>query len=99
MIHSYEVVLAIDEREFICDVEYTYIPGDPGSYECPPVGPEIELHDVSVREITLFDGTKISRHWLRVHDYTKLVDKVAWETIDAMYDELYDYLCQNVETD
>lgn len=99
MIHTYEVVLDIDEREFVCDVEYTFFPGDPGSPDCQPTGPEIELNDVSVREITLFDGTKISRNWLRSHDYTRIVDKVAWETLDDMRDALYDKLCQDSELD
>ncbi len=104
IVDCYDQEVRIGDRIFVCDIRYYYLPGDPGvryypdGTGCPPTGPEIYIHKVTVNAIYLLDTTYVDREWLETSGWAAWADNTAWDKIDNN-DDIYYILCENAEAD
>jgi hypothetical protein len=102
----YELEVEVEDRCFVCNVDYTYYPGDPGvryypdGSGCPPTPPEVDITAVTVVAIYLVDGEKVKRSWLVERGWAAWADQAGFDALSMDNDDNYYHtLCSDAEYD
>ena len=90
------IILELDKFAADIYVDYFYTPGECGSRDVPPCGPEIEINNVDVVFLAYPDGTIIPDTWLKDRGFYEFAKQYI---TDALINELdyfgsvYNELC------
>jgi hypothetical protein len=86
----------IKERIFHCEILCDYLPRYAGDYMNPPDDPSIDITQIIVESIELFDDEIILASWLKGHGLYDLAEGAVYEQLNHSASDWYN-LCEAVE--
>jgi len=65
------------------DIYYTFVPGEPGDYYCPPIKPEIVINTVKILDFCIIGQYLLGQNWFKKHPgWRDWLESKVFEIVD-----------------